>query len=269
MQRDERPSETGVLVNTTSEFDYASVPTSVARFLKGQAARIRQYAGKTVVQIGGDLVSAKHYLSHGQFLRWVESEVGIPPRTAQAYMQAALWALDHRATAAVLPPSLLYILSSPSTPREFAAAVERRIEAGERISPTAVRAELKAIRTAERTKKVDARAIGFTTAPKSANHGDITSRISLALSEVVEILANSLPAADLSRICTILMSNEVLDQPDLAGEIRKAFCGVQPADSPTISDLRMAVQKRDRCAFDQDNERHHQHHNGAADPAQS
>jgi hypothetical protein len=101
MQSAARASRADSLENDPSEFDYASVTIPVAKFLKGQATRIRQYAGKAIVQIGGDLVSAKHYLSHGQFLRWVENEVGIPPRTAQAYMQAAQWAADHRAMAAV------------------------------------------------------------------------------------------------------------------------------------------------------------------------
>jgi hypothetical protein len=37
-------------------------------------------------------IAAKHYLSHGSFLRWVETEAGLPARTAQAYMQVAHWA---------------------------------------------------------------------------------------------------------------------------------------------------------------------------------
>lgn len=256
MQSNERTSLADSLVNGTSEFDYASVPTSVAKFLKSQATRIRQYTGKTIVQIGGDLVSAKHYLSHGQFLRWVESEVGIPPRTAQAYMRAAQWASDHRATAAVLPPSLLYILSSPSTPKEFAKAVERRIEAGEHISPTAVRAELKAIRTAERAERVDECTIGCPTPPNATDQEDAKTRIDFALSEVVEILANSLSTAEFSRVCAVLISNDVLHQPDLPETIKRAFCCAQPA-IPTNSDL--VTQKRNRRAFDDVDLRRYRH----------
>jgi hypothetical protein len=267
MQSNARASRSDSPANGATQFDYTSVPTSVAKFLKGQATRIRQYTGKTIVQIGGDLASAKHYLSHGQFLRWVESEVGIPPRTAQAYMQAAQWASNHRATAAVLPPSLLYILSSPSTPREFAKAVERRVEAGERISPTAVRAELKAIRTAERTAKAN-ECTSRPTPPNATNQDDTMTHIDFALNEVVEILANSLSAADFSRVCAVLISNDVLDQPDLSGKIRRAFCYVQPTSIPTCSDLRMEAQTRNRCAFGHVGLWRHRHHKEIAYVAQ-
>jgi hypothetical protein len=264
MRSSARVSRADSLVKGSSEFDYASVPISVARFLKGQARRICQYAGKTIVQIGGDLVSAKHYLSHGQFLRWVESEVGIPPRTAQAYMQAAQWASDHRAAAAVLPPSLLYILSSPSTPREFAEAVERRVEAGEHISPTAVRAELKAMRTAGRTEGASECTISCPMPPNVTNQDDTMTRIDFALSEAVEILANSLSMTEFSRVSAILTSNEVLGQPDLPQKIRAAFRCARPADIPTNGNLRMVAQKRNRCAFDHVDPGHHRHHNEIA-----
>jgi hypothetical protein len=214
----ERDSESDGFGNGVSDFNYASVPTSVAKFLKGQATRIRQYAGKTIVQIGKDLVSAKHYLSHGQFLRWVESEVGIPARTAQAYMQAAQWASHNREMAALLPPSLLYILSSPSTPKEFAEAVARRVTDGEVVSTTTLRAELKAMRSVKQTEKVSGPAVSYPDA---------------ALSEVVEILVNSLSREDFSRVCAILMSDEFLHQPDLSGAIRSAFSDVHPANMPT------------------------------------
>jgi hypothetical protein len=264
MRSNARVSRADSLVNGPSQFDYASVPTSVAKFLKGQATRIRQYTGKTIVQIGGDLVSAKHYLSHGQFLRWVENEVGIPARTAQAYMQAAQWASEHRATAAVLPPSLLYILSSPSTPREFSEAVERRVEAGEHISPTSVRAELKAMRAARQTDNAGECTIGCPAPPNATNQDDTMTRIDFALGEVVEVLVNTLSTAEFSRVCAILTSNDVLGQPDLPGKIRRAFRCAQAADIPTNGDLRMVAQKRNRRAFGHADPGHHRHHNEIA-----
>jgi Protein of unknown function (DUF3102) len=240
----ERGSESDSSVNGVSDFNYASVPTSVAKFLKGQATRIRQYAGKTIVQIGKDLVSAKHYLSHGQFLRWVESEVGIPARTAQAYMQAAQWASNNRETAALLPPSLLYILSSPSTPKEFAEAVARRVTDGEVVSTTTLRAELKAMRGVRRTEEVSDPAVSCS-APLNPTHQDYgMAHPDAALSEVVEILVNSLSRADFSRVCAIMMSNEILHQPDLSGAIRSAFSDVHPANMPTNDDRKPRLDER-------------------------
>jgi hypothetical protein len=218
----ERGPESDGFVSGVSDFDYASVPTSVAKFLKGQATRIRQYTGKTIVQIGKDLVSAKHYLSHGQFLRWVESEVGIPARTAQAYMQAAQWASSNREAAALLPPSLLYILSSPSTPKEFVEVVARRVADGERVSPKTLRAELKAMRSAKQIEQVDGPNVDWAT-PLNLVDDYGMERPDAGLSEVVAILFYSLSAEDFSRICAILVSNEFLGQPDLAGAIRSAF----------------------------------------------
>src|SRR5436305_1571476 len=79
-------------------FDYSSLPPSVARFLRGQADRIRQHCASSIIQIGKALLEAKHHLSHGAFLPWVECEVGIPARTAQVYMRSANWAAGKSAT---------------------------------------------------------------------------------------------------------------------------------------------------------------------------
>ena len=88
-------------------FDYESVPLSVAKFLRGQADRIRRQCATSVIQIGKALLEAKRHLSHGGFLRWVECEVCIPVRTAQTYMRVANWASDKGATVAHLSPSAL------------------------------------------------------------------------------------------------------------------------------------------------------------------
>src|SRR5262249_7339757 len=83
--------------NRMLQFDYNSVSSPVASFLKGQAERIRrQYVG-SIIQIGRALLSAKSHLSHGEFLCWVEGEVCIPARTAQAYMRVAQWSEDKSA----------------------------------------------------------------------------------------------------------------------------------------------------------------------------
>jgi len=84
-------AESRLEVLVEGAFDYKSIEPSVARFLRGQAERIRRQGATTVLHIGSALVEAKRYLSHGNFLIWVESEVGITARTAQLYMRAALW----------------------------------------------------------------------------------------------------------------------------------------------------------------------------------
>ena len=130
-------------------FNYDSVSSSIAKFLKGQAERIRHEAGTSVIRIGRALIGAKHYLSHGAFLHWLSSEIGIPARTAQAYMQVAHWAEGKSSKFERLPPSLLYILSAPSTPTDFVSRVLTKVEAGERVSLLTVREELRSMRRTE------------------------------------------------------------------------------------------------------------------------
>jgi hypothetical protein len=208
-------------------FDYALVPRSVATFLKGQAIRIRQYTAKCIIQIGKDLAGAKRYLGHGEFLHWVESEVGIPARTAQAYMRAAQWASDKREVVALLPPSLLYILSAESTPKEFTDNVLRRTEAGERVALTTVRLELKALREAGQEEQGRAPVMGCS-ATDSAEAEAICTTPSgeSALMDAVRLLARALSSSDLAQICAIMTTKEVLEQPDLPQMIRRAFSAI-------------------------------------------
>jgi hypothetical protein len=227
----ERTSQSNGVENKTFEFDYTTVPSSVMKFLKVQATRIRQYTGKTIVQIGKDLISAKRYLSHGQFLHWVESEVGIPARTAQAYMQAAQWASNHRASATLLPPSVLYILSSPTTPTGFAEEILRRVEAGEHLSSVAVRAELKSVRNSLRTDDTRAPNAEVMQSPAASDQSESDGGADHAISELVAILENALSSEDLSRVCAILTSNEVLEHPGLHSTIKEKFLNLRASDS--------------------------------------
>jgi Protein of unknown function (DUF3102) len=220
----------------TSAFDYASVPNSVAR--------IRQYTGKTIIQIGKDLVSAKRYLSHGQFLIWVEREVGIPARTAQAYMQAAQWASGKHATVALLLPSLLYLLSSPSTPKEFAEDILKRAEAGERMTLATVRAELRTLQS----KKLEEAGESTMASPRTQDNcvGKLFTSASgeNPLDEIVNILAQTLSALELARVCEILTSDDLLDRPDLPKEIKVAFLGLNHRDGGRDDDEEPRVATR-------------------------
>lgn len=208
-----------------AEFDYASLPTSVAKFLKGQATRIRQYAGKSIIQIGKDLAAAKHYLSHGQFVRWAEKEVGIPARTAQGYMRAAQWAAGKSATVAHLPPSLLYVLSASSTPEELVEDILRKAEVGEEIVLSSVRASLKAWRDAKRRERVNGHMPDHSAA-HDVNQTGTTMNGEAPLMEVVDILVRTLSKSDFVRIREIMTSTEVLQQSNLAQSIKIAFSAV-------------------------------------------
>ena len=208
------------------EFDYGSVPSSVAKFLKGQAERIRRGCALSIIHIGKDLIAAKHYLDHGAFIRWVECEVGIPARTAQAYMQVAHWISGKSATVARLPPSMLYVLSAPDIAETFALGVLERIESGEQVTVSAIREELKALRGSRPEGRRNRTGEAQQTIPHDAAVESIaaaTSEPQPTVLDAVRILASRLSEADFIRIRDIMMSLSVLDDPELPRKIAVAF----------------------------------------------
>lgn len=214
----------------TPDFDYGTLPPSVSKFLRGQAIRIRQYSAKSIIQIGKDLAGAKHYLSHGEFLRWVESEVGLPPRTAQAYMRVASWALSKSATVALLPPTALYALASSGVPTEFVEGVLRRVENGERIQLSSLRAQIKALR--ETTSQRDRPSAGGGVGDQSGDvlHQHSAAESAALISNAVRILARALTANDFAQVREIITSKPVLDDPNLPRLLVRAFGSYESVD---------------------------------------
>ncbi|UFZ04956.1 DUF3102 domain-containing protein [Bradyrhizobium ontarionense] len=205
-------------------FDYSSVSPSLAKFLKGQAERIQHQCVTSIIQIGKSLVEAKRHLSHGAFLRWVQYEVHLPVRTAQAYMRVASWASNKRATVAHLTPTVLYLLSAPSTPEDFSAEILAQVEAGEPIAPSALRKALKVRRMQERAGgQNDLEAVLMSGVGRSDSIGSETCRGSSELTEFVEMLSTRLSAMEFERVQQIMTSTTVLNDPELPNKLRRAF----------------------------------------------
>jgi hypothetical protein len=226
---------------TGASFDYTCLETPVAKFLEGQANRIRRSFTNAIVQIGKDLIEAKRYLSHGQFLRWVEAEVGIPARTAQVYMRAAQWARNKGAIVAHLPPTLLYLLSAPSTPEDLAKSVLERIEEGEEIETIAVREELKKLKVRGRPGK---------TADERRHwkpNGIADNQV--AIMEAVTIICESLSKANFARVRTLLTDEKVLRDPALSEKIAAAFdeSGLQASYGEAHAKSYAALSASDPC----------------------
>jgi hypothetical protein len=213
-------------------FDYESVPPSVAKFLRGQAERIRHGYTTSIIQAGKALIEAKRHLSHGGFIRWVRSEVGIPVRTAQVYMQVAQWAKGKSAAVAHLPPSILYILCGRGTPEEFATNLLKRHEAGEKIDAGAARAELRALRGAKGKSANSKMEMTFDEPPApqiEADHANTESAV--ALEKAIDILVNSLSSLEFDEVRNIMTSKSVLEDPNLARNISTAFLlAAQPGE---------------------------------------
>lgn len=124
------------------DFNYSAFDADTAARLRAQADRVRKRIGKStsdLIDIGRDLLAAKNNLvDHGAFLKWVESEVGIVRRTAQAYMALAKLADDKGAAVALLPPTTAHRLAAKSAPPEVVSAVVAKAHAGEVLADRTV-----------------------------------------------------------------------------------------------------------------------------------
>ena len=195
-------------------FDYSMVSDRVADFLRAQASKVREHAASSIIAIGRDLTAAKHYLSHGQFVCWVECEIGVPARTAQMYMQLCRWIGKKSANVAHLPVSTLYLLSAKSTPEEYAVEVLRRLEAGEHIPVSSLRRELKerkrraASALSEPSGRSCAPLGGLECAADLAFDRDKMNSIHLAV-ELVEILTRGLSESELAHVRKIVTDASV------------------------------------------------------------
>ena len=211
----------------SSRFDYHLLEPSVATFLKGHATRIRQQCGTSIIQIGKALMGAKHYLSHGMFLEWVEREVGIRARTAQAYMRAAQWASDKSTAITHLPPAALYLLSAPSTPQELVDDTLERVNSGELVRLVTIQQKLKGMRNSKRSSERETR--NAQTEPQQDRKLSVLvaalDRNSVVM-EAVTILARGLSSGDFTRVHNLMTSNAALDDPQLAQNIATAFLAI-------------------------------------------
>jgi len=209
-----------------SSFDYSSLDPSVAKFLRGQAERIRRQCLTAVVQTGNALVQAKRYLSHGNFLIWVECELGITARTAQLYMRAALWSSNKGKVVSDFPPSLVYLLSAPTTPPDFADQIVERAASGMRIAPAEIRRELKKLNEpAEKQSDGDPSggatvAIGKT----SRSFSYVSARD--AVMKLMAILARDLPKEQFASVREALTTTAI-DHSELAAIVANAFSEIQ------------------------------------------
>jgi hypothetical protein len=214
-------------------FDYGKLPSPVAKFLKGQADRIRRQCVTSIIQIGKALIEAKRHVSHGAFLEWVEAEVCLPARTAQAYMRVAGWASGKGATVAYLSPSILYLLSSSSTPQDFVQSILARVEAGEDISVSRLRVELKQARAALQQSGTRDEAVRTLTSSFPLQHEGAGDGYD-AMVELVSILVHGLQAADLERIQSILKGDVSFTSSELVALIEGALSPERSAERPDL-----------------------------------
>ena len=119
---------------------------------------------------------------------------------------------------------VLYILSARSTPRGFTAALLNRHEAGEEIDARSIRAELMAIRAAQRKTSSLKTEIPLAELPRP--QGEIVQpnmKAQVMLAKVVDILVSRLSPSEFDEVRNIMTNEFVLNDTDLAGDIATAF----------------------------------------------
>jgi hypothetical protein len=129
------------LAGDNISFDYDTVGLDIATKLKAHAESIRARIRKStedIIEIGRDLLAAKEHVKRGQFDSWVEHQVGIPRRTAYAYIRVARL-YEKSATVALLPLATVHRLAAPSAPPTVVDIVITKAAAGEIVPDAVVR----------------------------------------------------------------------------------------------------------------------------------
>jgi len=107
------------------------------------ADRIRDRMGRETADIiatGNDLIEAKAALEHGEFTAWLDDNFAMTYRTAERYISSAKWAEGKTDIVSDLLPTMLYLLSAPSTPVHIQKSVVAKLKAGEEVNAREVKA---------------------------------------------------------------------------------------------------------------------------------
>lgn len=129
-------------------------------------------------EIGEHLRRAKAALPHGAFGPWLARELGITPRTAQNYMQAATFLAGKRNAISHLPPAIIYKLSAPTA---LPVLVNKVIEAAERGEAIDLAALKKALRLQAHVLGQRKKAKEALNAPRGFRGGDAARKRESAL----------------------------------------------------------------------------------------
>ena len=125
---------------TQKSFDYDSLDSSTALFVREQTGEIRALFQRTavdMVETGRRLLAVKAKLQHGQFLDWLQIEFEVHRGTANRFMQVAReFGSLEMSQLATFDITALYQLATPSTPKAARDEAIARAKSGENITYT-------------------------------------------------------------------------------------------------------------------------------------
>ena len=199
---------------------FSDLHKDVVRELQTIASRVRQRIRSTtreIIETGIDLLAAKQHLGHGQFLAWVDAEFRMTARTARNYMRAAQMASGKAEIVSTLPPTAIYLLSSPSTPEEVRREVIAKLEAGECVDSRAVEQAVKEQR--RKPRDIAARLTQPLESGQSAPEPKTKEEVIPNLAAELIGLLRQLPEGSFERVCYLLSAPGVCERvPELISE---------------------------------------------------
>jgi hypothetical protein len=227
-------------VSESAVFDYREMDEATAGEAKAAVGRYRARLKAYVIDTGRDLLAVKKRTEHGVFLKWVEAEMGMNPRTAQRAMSTAEVLGAKSDTVSYLPPTSLYSLAASSTPSLVRDEIVRRLEAGEALTPKAIdsrlweaRAEAKRAKAdakltpEERKRQAQAKRASETRRKRElekwqADQDEAVSKRKAASNELASLLALLLDEAAYQRAYELFPNINVHDMPAALASARRA-----------------------------------------------
>jgi hypothetical protein len=141
------PSETTSFPEIAPATNFQKAPTT-GRTIADVTAEIRFYKAQTVqsvIEIGKRLTEAKGMLEHGQWLDWLENQVGLHKRTAQNFMQLAEQFPNTQPVAHLSYTKLLALLAVPEEEREEFLEVSHNVSGEEKTVAEMTKRELEQV----------------------------------------------------------------------------------------------------------------------------
>ncbi|MCI0488972.1 MAG: DUF3102 domain-containing protein [Blastocatellia bacterium] len=142
-------------------FDYDTLDRELADELHDHAREINYRIGRAsgdIIEIGKRLMLAKQRLDYQRFLEWTSAEFGMKERSTRNFIYVAQVFGEQQDEMPPIPQKALYLLASPSTPKEAREEVVTRARAGETITHETTRRVVerhKVERETRRPKQVD------------------------------------------------------------------------------------------------------------------
>lgn len=134
------------IINAPEKFDYSQllVPDRIVVQQKTTEIRERIDAAATnILQIGERLILVKEKLDHGMFSDWLGAEFFWTDRTARKFMQVARQFKTEPGSDLKISPSVLYLLSSNSTPEPVKRELIPKALTGETVTTKEVKEAIK------------------------------------------------------------------------------------------------------------------------------